>query len=336
MPQTIFSKKELVEGPAPRRRQEVVHSCRPAPPRQSARRVAAALGSPSLGAPDGHGVHGPQLLHVAVLRVEAPRRVRRCSESAHVLHCLDAAVRQVLVALEPVGVVLEDPELCGRLLLHVFRGAMHRLVGPRVVGRSGLLKVVAPRPPLRATRVARSFFSVWIRRSTTAVALRSSGRFVRFRGQLRSSVANSLPRSVVTTKVVPRQLLRGTLGGPADRLGVLVLQRFHGSLPGEDVHHHQAVLRLPPRVLAEVDEVGLQPVVRPLSGRLAQRTRPWRLHLPAHVGLQRLEGHGLRHVKVALPHKSVQLPWVPHVEVARLQVRPAGPGSSCTPPTARW
>ena len=34
-----------------------------------------------------------------------------------------------------------------------------------------------------------------------------------------------------------------------------VLQRFHGGLPGEDVHHHQAVLRLPPRVLAEVGEV---------------------------------------------------------------------------------
>ena len=39
------------------------------------------------------------------------------------------------------------------------------------------------------------------------------------------------------------------------------------------------------------------------------------LHLPAHVGLQRLKGHGLRHVKVALPCKSVQLPRVPHVEV---------------------
>ena len=85
--------------------------------------------------------------------------------------------------------------------------------------------------------------------------------------------------------VVPRQLLCGTLGGAAHRLGVLVLQRFHG----EDVHHHQAVLRLPPRVLAEVDEVGLQPVVGPLGGRLAQRARPGRLHLPAHVGLQRLE-----------------------------------------------
>ena len=115
--------------------------------------------------------------------------------------------------------------------------------------------------------------------------------------------------------VVPRQLLRGTLGGPADRLGVLVLQRFHGGLPGEDVHHHQVVLRLPPRVLAEVDEVGLQPVVRPLGGRLAQRARPRRLHLPAHVGLQRLEGHGLRRVEVALPRKSVQLPRVTRVEV---------------------
>ena len=110
--------------------------------------------------------------------------------------------------------------------------------------------------------------------------------------------------------VVPRR----ALGGAAHRLGVLVLQRFHGGLPGEDVHHHQAVLRLPPRVLAEVDEVGLQPVVRP-GGRLAQRARPGRLHLPAHVGLQRLEGHGLRHVEVALPRESVQLPRVPHVEV---------------------
>ena len=39
---------------------------------------------------------------------------------------------------------------------------------------------------------------------------------------------------------------------------------FLFGLPGEDVHHHQAILRLPPGVLAEVDEVGLQPVVRPL------------------------------------------------------------------------
>ena len=54
---------------------------------------------------------------------------------------------------------------------------------------------------------------------------------------------------------------------------------------------------------------------RPPGRRLAQRARPGRLRLPAHVGLQRLEGHGLRHVEVALPCESVQLPRVPHVEV---------------------
>ena len=105
MPQKIIFK--LVEGPGPRRPQKVVqlpHSRRPAS-RQPARRVAAALG---LRAADGHGVHGPQLLHVAVLRVEAPRRVRRRSEGARVLHRLHAPLGEVLVVLELVGVVLED------------------------------------------------------------------------------------------------------------------------------------------------------------------------------------------------------------------------------------
>ena len=141
-----------------------------------------------------------ELLHVAVLRVEAPRRVRRRSEGARVLHRLHAPVGEVLV-LELVGVVLEDPELRGRLLLHVLgrrapsRGAAR--CRPRPPAQSGLHC-----PPLRATLVARSFFSVWMPRSTTAMALRSSGRFVRCTasGSSRSSVANSLPRSVVTTK----------------------------------------------------------------------------------------------------------------------------------------
>ena len=66
--------------------------------------------------------------------------------------------------------------------------------------------------------------------------------------------------------------------GDVQRLGAVdsVTVRSTEGLPGEDVHHHQAVLRLPPRVLAEVDEVGLQPVVGPLGGRLAQRARPGR------------------------------------------------------------
>ena len=46
---------------------------------------------------------------------------------------LHAPVGEVLVVLELVGVVLEDPELRGRLLLHVLGRAVH-LVGPRVVG----------------------------------------------------------------------------------------------------------------------------------------------------------------------------------------------------------
>ena len=81
-------------------------------------------------------------MEVAVLRVGA--RVRRRSEGAHVLHGLHAPVGEVLVVLELVGVVLEDPELRGRLLLHVLGRAVHRLVGPRVAGPGRPLKVVAP------------------------------------------------------------------------------------------------------------------------------------------------------------------------------------------------
>ena len=80
--------------------------------------------------------------------------------------------------------------------------------GPSASQRSPTQRRPGPRPwslhcpPLRATLVARSFFGVWMPRSTTAMALRLSGRFVRCTasGSSRSSVANSLPRSVVTTK----------------------------------------------------------------------------------------------------------------------------------------
>ena len=59
-------------------------------------------------------------------------------------------------------------------------------------------------------------------------------------------------------------------------------------------------------------------------GRLAQRAGPWRLHLPAHVGLQRLEGHGLRHVEVALPRRS----RAGRVEVPRLGATSSFPWST--------
>ena len=96
--------------------------------------------------------------------------------------------------LELVGVVLEDPELRGRLPLHVLGRAVHRLVGPRVVGPGRPLEVVAPLPAL--ARHPRG--QVLLQRLDAPVR-----RFVRrtaSAGSSRSSAANSLPRSVVTTK----------------------------------------------------------------------------------------------------------------------------------------
>ena len=99
--------------------------------------------------------------------------------------------------LELVGVVLEDPELRGRLLLHVLGRAVHRLVcRPRPPAQSGRSTARPCAPPSWPGPSSASG-------CTTAMALRSSGRFVRCTasaGSSLSSVANSLPRSVVTTK----------------------------------------------------------------------------------------------------------------------------------------
>ena len=113
---TSFFPKKASRGSCALEVVQLPHSRRPAPSRQSARRVAAALRR-----------RQRQVLRtvmestapVAVLRVEAPRRVRRRSEGARVLHGLHAPVREVRVVLELVGVVLQQPELGGRLLLHV-------------------------------------------------------------------------------------------------------------------------------------------------------------------------------------------------------------------------
>ena len=151
--------------------------------------------------------------------------------------------------LELVGVVLEDPELRGRLLLHVLGRAVHRLVGPRVVGPGRPLEVVAPLPALarhpRGQVLLQRLDAPVHHGSGVAVLgpLRAVHGFRQLpvqRGELVAQV-----RRDHEVPVVPRQLPRGALGGAAHRLGVLVLQKFHGGLPGEDVHHHQAVLRLP-------------------------------------------------------------------------------------------
>ena len=303
--QTIF--KRLVEGPGPRRRQEVVqlpHSRRPAPSRQSARRVAAAVwrqqrllpqGLPALRAPDGHGVHGAQLLHVAVLRIEAPRRVRRRSEGVRVLHRLDAPVGKVLVVLELVGVVLQQPELGGRLLLHVLGRAVHRLVRPGVVGPGRPLEVVAPLPAL--ARHARG--QVLLQRLDAPV---HHGRGVAvlgplraahgFRGQLPVQHGELVAQVGRDHKVlvVPRQLPRGALGGPAAVSAFLFCK---GSTAASQVK--TSITTRPYLVFPRVFWL------KSMRSACSRSFGP-------------LEGHGLRHVKVALQCESVQLPRVPHVK----------------------
>ena len=90
--------------------------------------------------------YGPQLLHVAVLRVEAPRRVRRRSEGAPSTAFTRRSVRSLLC--------WNLSALSWRTLNSVagcfstFSGAPCAVVGPRVVGPGGPLKVVAPLPAL--------------------------------------------------------------------------------------------------------------------------------------------------------------------------------------------
>ena len=149
----------------------------------------------------------------AVLRVEAPRRVRRRSEGARVLHRLHAPVGEVLVVLELVGVVLQHPELRGRLLLHVLGRAVHRLVGPRVVG---------PGRPLKAT--ARPCAPPSWPGPSSASGCPGPPRPVQ-RGELVAQVCRDHKVPVVPVSSHAACLVA------RPRLGVLVLQRFHGGLP---------------------------------------------------------------------------------------------------------
>ena len=181
-------------------------------------------------------------------RVSRLSVLRTVMESTACSRCTSPGLklRAALVGalLELVRVVLQQPELGGRLPLHVLWGPVDRFVRPGVVGPGGLLEV------LRATCVARSFFRVWMPRSITAVA-RSSGRTASS-GSSRSREASSLP---MPRSCAPRPPLPGgLLGGLAHGLGALLCS--DSRLPG---------------VLAEVDQVGLQPVVGPLRcGGLAE------------------------------------------------------------------
>ena len=107
-------------------------------------------------------------------------------------------------------------------------------------------------------------------------------------------------------------------GRPRHRFRPLVGQGLRGNLPGEDVLHHQPVLVPPPRVLAEVHQVRLQPVVGPLGCRLPQA--PWLgcQDLPGHVTAQSRRGPRARQVPAVRelpPGDLKELAGIPHVEV---------------------
>ena len=94
-------------------------------------------------------------------------------------------------------------ELRGRLLLHVLGRAVHRLVGPRVVGPGRPLKVVAPLPALARHprgQVLLQRLDAPVHHGNGVAVLGPLRAVHGFLGSSRSSVANSLPRSVVTTK----------------------------------------------------------------------------------------------------------------------------------------
>ena len=101
-------------------------------------------------------------------------------------------------------------------------------------------------------------------------------------------------------------------GRPRHRFRPLVGQGLGGDLPGEDVLDHQAVLVPPSGVLAEVDQVRLEPVVRPLRRALPQAPRLGRQDLPGHIAAQ---GRSRPRARQVPPGDLKELAGVPHVEV---------------------
>ena len=115
---------------------------------------------------------------------------------------------------------------------------------------------------------------------------------------------------------------------PGHRLRPLVGQGLRGHLPGEHVRDHQPKLVAAPGVLAEIDEVRLQAVVRPLRRRFAQAPGLGRQDLPGHVAAQRRLCSRTREVRPCrkLPSSDlIELPGVPHVEISsKLLEQPDG------------
>ena len=255
------------------------------------------------------------LPHRPVLGLEGPLGIGGGPERPRLIQPPLTAPRQLVVVLEFPGVVLVRPKTGRRHRLHILR--RHRLVWPGVVGLRRLVHV----PPGNNTR------EVLLQSLNRPVHDR---RRVAVRGVLlpvhRPSGQGSLQPPELVAQIRGDDVVALLLdqrgddlrGRPRHRFRPLVGQGLRGNLPGEDVLDHQAVLVPPPRVLREVNQVRLQPVVGPLRRALPQAPRLGRQHLPGHVAAQGRSRPCARQVAPARelpPGDLKKLAGVPHVEV---------------------
>ena len=192
------------------------------------------------------------------------------------------------------------------------------------------------------------------------MALRSSGRFVRCTasaGSSRSSAANSLPRSVVTTKFLSspvssraaRLVARPTVSAFLFCRGSTAASRVKTSITTRPYLVFPRVFWLKSMRSACSRSFGPSAADLPSArGRGACACRPTSAFSASKAMAcvtsrsrclaSRYSFRGSRTLKSSARSLSASMftcssaPAAP----ARLQVRPAGPASPCTPPTARW
>ena len=277
----------------------------------------------AIRAPHRHRIVVRHLPHRPVLGLEGPRRIGGGPERPRLVQPPLTAPRELVVVLELPGIVLVHPKGGRRHRLHVLRGHRHRLVRPGVVGLRRLVHVLAPAAPPPGNHAR----EVLLERLNRPVHHR---RGIAVRGVLlpvhRPSGQGSLQPPELVAQIRGDDVVALALDERGDdlrgrrrhRFRPLVGQRLGGNLPGEDVLHHQPVLVPPPRVLAEVHQVRLQPVVGPLRRTLPQAPGLGRQDLPGHVAAQGRRGPRTRQVppvRELPPGDLKELAGIPHVEV---------------------
>ena len=217
-----------------------------------------------------------------------------------------ATFRKLLVVLELGCIVLINSEGRCRHRLHVLRRHRDRLVWPGVVGLRCFVHVLAPTAPSPGNH-ARQILLQRLNRTvyhSRRIAVRGVLLPVHRPSGQRRLEALELVAQIRGNDVVALlldQVWDDLRGRPRHRFRPLVGQGLRGNLPGEDVLDHQAVLVPPSRVLAEVHQVRLQPVVGPLRRALPQAPRLGRQHLPGHVAAQGRRGPRTRQVGPGTP-----------------------------------